>query len=515
MRVWRHGDTVRVPVSAVPPEDGETVLAVSLAEWDGAPGETLLAKPASGVPTVFTLARRDPGWYRLRAALLKDGREIAAAETAIAVLPPAGKLPQGPAETSPFGVCTHFGRPTYDRPETFRLLRLSGIRWIRDDLSWDSVEREAPGRYAVPQRLERIARELRGDDIRTLLILGYASRFHAHGTEDEPPAFERYAAFAAQALAGAVDHFEIWNEPNGFGKLTPERYPAILKAGYRGVKRGNPQAFVVGLGGSSPGGWCGHYIHRGIYPQEAVGFMDSFSIHPYTSPWAPETGYRSMGAPAPIAGLGSVDKLTFGLAGRIAQAKGLAAPPGVWITEMGWPLTETTPAGQAQGVARAYLYAAAHPALYARCFIYDFVCDGADARDKESTFGLLGHDLAPRPAYVAASVVARVLDQRVFARRIEHADDRVHLYLFGPAEDPLLAGWITEVGPARKVREPELGKAGSALQDTLEVELPADGGAASVTDWQGRERSLPVRGGRLRLTLGTWPQYVRGVTYRP
>lgn len=512
LRVWDRPAPLSVPFAITRPDGtGELWLKLTVSDWQGTPVQENVL-PVAGDAAVVPLQPLASGWYGLHASLGSGQTVLAEAATSIAQLPP---LPPRFADLDPldcrFGVCVHLGRDYYNRPETIPLLELAGLHWIRDDLSWGAVEREAVGRYTIPEPVWSRSAALRRAGIRSLLILGYGNPFHAHGSPEEPTAFEPYAEYVARELAGVVDHFEIWNEPNGFGKLTPQLYPAILKAGYRGVKRGNPEAFVVGVGGSSPGGWGGHYIHGGIYPQSAVGFMDSFSIHPYVSPWAPETGYACPGAPAPLACLSTANALTFGLAERIAKEKDLAAPVGIWITEQGWPVGETvTLPAQAQAVCRAFLFMAANPQLYARCFLYDFVCDGTNPADKEHNFGLLNHDLSPRPSYVAAAVATRMVEGLPSLGRVDCANEEVQLQLFGTAKAPVLAAWVTEVGFQAKIKDPTLGMAGSALDKSVPVVLTASGRQVTVTDWQGRSRQVPVVDGQVTLQLGTWPQYVSG-----
>ncbi len=512
LRVWDRPVARQIPFAITRPEGVAGLwLRLTVSDWEGNPVQENVL-PVAGDAAVVPLQPLASGWYGLQASLGSGETVLAEAATSIAQLPP---LPPRFADLDPldcrFGVCVHLGRDHYNRPETIPLLELAGLHWIRDDLSWGAVEREA-GQYAIPEAVRSRSEKLRQAGIRSLLILGYGNPFHAHGTSEEPPAFEPYAAYVARELAGVVDHFEIWNEPNGFGKLTPQLYPAILKAGYQGVKVGNPEAFVVGIGGSSPGGWGGHYIHGGIYPQNAVGSMDSFSIHPYVSPWVAETGYACPGAPAPLACLVTANALTFGLAERIAKEKNLAEPVGIWITEQGWPVggTVTLPA-QAQAVSRAFLFMAANPQLYARYFLYDFVCDGVDPAEKEHNFGLLNHDLSPRPSYVAAAVATRMVEGLPSLGRVACADEEVQLHLFGTVEAPVLAAWVTEVGFQAKIKDPTLGKAGSDLAKSVPVTLKASGPSVTVTDWQGRSRQVPVVDGQVALQLGTWPQYVSGL----
>ena len=514
MRAWTVPEVPSVPVTVRLPQSGQKAWArLTISDWQGKVEQKFeLPVAKENERLTFRPRQLQAGWYDVQVAVGRDDAVLAKTQTSFAILQP---MPTRLKDVSPldctFGVCVHMQRDYYNRPETYRLLRLGSLHWVRDDLSWDVVEREQAGQYAVPSGIRERCEKLRAEGIRSLLVLGYGNKFHKHATSEEPPAFEKYVEFTARELAGVVDHFEIWNEPNGFGRLTPELYPAILKAGYRGVKKGNPEAFVVGIGGSSPGGWGGHYIHDGIYKQNAAGFMDTFSIHPYLSPWAPETGYRSEGAPAPLACLATAESSTFGLASQIAKAKNLPEPPGIWITEQGWPVGgEVDLADQAQAISRACLFVAAHPKLYGRYFLYDFVCDGTDLKEAEHNFGVLNHDLSPRPAYVAMTVALRMVEARPLLQRLESPRKDVQAPLFGPEEDSMLAVWATETHAKEKIANPDLGKAGSAMEKTVPVTLVTKAENITITDWQGRSRKVLVQDGKVQLTLTTWPQYVTG-----
>jgi polysaccharide biosynthesis protein PslG len=526
LKVRVEGESIEIPVAVgALPEDagGEVLVELTLTDLDG--GKETYQSPAKPGKAVAVRVAPPNGWYAVSARLKSGGKFIGEVESSIVVLPdlPVDRS-DAAALRNPFGVCVHFGNPVYNRWTVRELLRLSGLRWVRDNLYWAYVEPEGPGQYALPESVLANVMALRAVGIRSLLILGFGCPWYDHAAPEAHAPFERMSEFAARALAGVVDHFEIWNEPNAFGRLTPELYPPILKAGYRGVKRGNPEAFVVGIGGAAAGGWSNQYIHGGIIPQDAVTFMDTFSIHPYMSPSPPELGYPIKRGPAPLAGLPMTRALTGAFAERIAKEKGLDETPGIWITELGWPVTDTgsiehqgtveewqvTPAQMAKFMARASIYTAAHPELFERIFLYEFV--SAPKGSKKKQFGLVRADLSPRPAFAAAAVAARAIAERPVLRRIKYPDDSVHLYQFGTEEDPLTVGWVTELGFKEHLASGVRYDRNPAMQTdrTVEVDIPVQGqGPAVVMDWQGRQENREVNDGKCRVRLTTWPTYIR------
>src|SRR5262249_45485522 len=98
----------------------------------------------------------------------------------------------------------------------------------------------------------------------------------------------------ASRYAGKVQAYEIWNEQNlaremGSGNVSPSSYLPLLKAGYTGVKAGDPNAMAL-LGAPSPTGANipGEVIDDLLYLQqlfalndgEVKGYFDALSAHP-------------------------------------------------------------------------------------------------------------------------------------------------------------------------------------------------------------------------------------------
>ncbi len=348
-------------------------------------------------PLGFFLKPPDFGWYEVQVQV--EGEESVLTQGWAVLRPLTARQQAQGAEDSPFGACFHFDHGQGDITTIPELMRLAGLRWMRDSIYWIGVEQQQ-GQYSLPSYNVAAYKRLKELGISTLAILAYDNPLYPHATPEEAEAYGRYAEFVARTLAGTVDHFELWNEPNGFSVLSPDQYPVIVKAGFEGVKAGNPDAFVVGVAGAAPGGWASWYIPA-LREVGGAAWMDSFSVHPYTSPSTCDVGYPTEGAPVPRASLDLAQGLTGTFASDIQQARGLAKRPGLWITELGWPSNAVGLAGQAQQAARMALLVAAMPDDYARVFYYDFLCDGANPVENEHNFGLVGFDYSPRPAYVA------------------------------------------------------------------------------------------------------------------
>ena len=74
----------------------------------------------------------------------------------------------------------------------------------------------------------------------------------------DPATFSTFMQAMGSRYAGKVKAYELWNEENlaretGVGNVDPTTYLPLLKAGYRGIKAGDPNAVAL-LGALSPTG---------------------------------------------------------------------------------------------------------------------------------------------------------------------------------------------------------------------------------------------------------------------
>lgn len=173
--------------------------------------------------------------------------------------------------------------------------------------------------------------------------------------------------------------YEIWNEPNldyeWGGAPDAAQYAALLKAGYQGIKAGDPQALVVSAGLATTGGsaaelaWARRLYGaevvvpdltflREMYRAGARGYLDALGSHPYGGSYPPDTPPSQVTIP-----------IYFRRAEEQHQVmleQGDSSP--VWATEFGWVLAtdcdlgehewmEVSEEQQAAYLAAAYAYA--------------------------------------------------------------------------------------------------------------------------------------------------------------
>jgi polysaccharide biosynthesis protein PslG len=228
---------------------------------------------------------------------------------------------------------------------------------------------------------------------------------------------------------GRVVAYQVFNEPNldfewgePVSPNAPYIYAELLRAAYRGIKAGDPDAIVVSAGLASGATYPSmddlEYLSHLYVARSRIGtYFDAVGTHPYGGPYAPEetpdpfhpTHFKRAEAQRAI----MVDN-------------GDSATP-MWATEIGWlhqPSTSITgfewwavsPELQADYLKRAFWYAEANWPWMERMFVFNHDLSTAmwcgpeengymGSCYPESTsmhwFSILNPDRSPRPAYTA------------------------------------------------------------------------------------------------------------------
>jgi hypothetical protein len=240
-------------------------------------------------------------------------------------------------------------------------------------------------------------------------------------------AFEKIVARQKQA---GIRTWEIWNEPNIKSFWSPEpnaeEYARVLLASYQAIKRADPGATVLGCALAGPNGPRYRQPYgfvEAVLKRGAGQAMDAISIHPYRQPRTPEeSGY--------LEDLQAISDLTAKYGRRLP----------IWISEIGWP---TDPSGSselrsAQMLVRSYLLAIAHGVQ--NIAWYDYRDDGTDPSYNEHHFGVLYHDMTPKPSYFAFRTMATELAGLKFEREVA-AGEGVSLLVFGDGRRHAAVAW--------------------------------------------------------------------------
>ncbi len=256
----------------------------------------------------------------------------------------------------------------------------AGVKWSREEFQWHRIE-TAPGEFDYSFYDQMIATAHR-HGISIYALLAYWNPHYESYTEAGIDAYCNWVRQLVRRYKDQIQHWEIYNEPNIFFWSGPkELYPVMLERAYAAIREEDPTAQVLGV---STAGIDRAFIQRVL---DAGAPFDVLTIHPYR---------------ARLVERQFADELR-----RTAEQVG-GRP--VWITEMGWPtqIGGTPERQQAELLARCYLTAVASGAVQNMSW-YNFRSDGDDPFYNEHNFGVVHHDLTPKPAYRALMTICRTL----------------------------------------------------------------------------------------------------------
>jgi hypothetical protein len=300
----------------------------------------------------------------------------------------------------------------------------AGVKWGRQDFTWRRIEREKGVYDWVPyDRLvgmcERYGIQLVGD-------LAYAPSFHDPRTDEGVEAYAALAGAAARRYAGRVNHWQIWNEPNGgYWQGKPEEYARLLAAAGAAIHRASAGAKVLGLNMA----FCDVLWAEKILGLVPYDCFDIACFHPYRPPSAPEERFDWWELDQYVKSWHRHDldenyalvRMTFleqteelvRLMGRFGRPKPL------WVTEICWN-SHIHPYGtselrQADMLVRFYVLAIASGKVE-KVFWWTLKDGGPRQFDQADMVGLARHDLRPKYAYYAYAWMTRMLEGREWLR---------------------------------------------------------------------------------------------------
>ena len=310
-----------------------------------------------------------------------------------------------------------------DMDREIALMRDAGVKWIRANMNWSSVEPNTKGTldswwlgeidYAVAQA--------QANGIQVLMPIADGvpywasadpSRYSDSGGNHwnkywKPRNFQDYADFARAVVshyqAKGVHTYEVWNEPN-YSHFWPSGpsgsdYTAMLKVAYPAIKAADPSSTVL-MGGLSRNDYG--FLQQ-MYSAGARGYFDAAAVHPYPNKVDPTvcwndsgTTYKSIDA---FCGIESVR--------AVMVANGDSAK-NLWLTEFGWSTASGATNGVTEVVQADYLTKAfqkldSYPYV-TNAFWYSMrnnYWSNNDQSDVEANYGLSRVDFSLKPAYTA------------------------------------------------------------------------------------------------------------------
>lgn len=400
--------------------------------------------PVSEQAVKWTPRLHKLGPFFVKAALTVDGEQVCSDEINLAVVPRTDL--HAVPDTSPFGI---HKSDLADWPPI-------GVKWNRLWDTGDTWNRMQPQDGAIDfSKQDQKLHDAQLHGVNLLFVFAYTPTWasshpewphYTGGGATAAPrditTWGRYIAEVVSRYKGAIEHFEVWNEPNaGFFKGTAEEYAQLLRSAYRTTKLANPDATVVGISGT--GGYL-PWMEK-VFKLDGLRYMDVVSVHTYTSPSTPEQA---------------------NLSGRLTATRRLIAKYGgrqpIWNTELGywvperngcrpltpdeiaakapkdiapnwksgWPYRPIDEYSAAAGLVRHYVLNVAGEVEHA--FWYSWVTQA---------FPMYTVRGAPRMHTVAyAGAAARLSDAR-YLERIDLGAEDIHIHLFAKPSGPLAVVW--------------------------------------------------------------------------
>lgn len=440
-------------------------------------------------PSPALPARYGIWWVNYSVTDNKVKDSTAAGQLSFAYMPPAGPTP-GLGKGFLFGMCTHTERwGRRDRQLEIMAAGLCGAKIIRTSPSWNSVERSR-GKYDWTM-FDELVKEYGKQGMELQPILAFTPRWAAppekrkskkwtdwSRSQPDLKAYGRYGHDAAKRYKGKIRFWEVWNEPDlkGFFNGTLNEYLGMMKAAYKGVKKGNPDAIVM------TGGFATMNPHQGRndeadFQEKSVargkGFYEVHAFHQHGS----FNHYRK-----------TVDEKFLPMRKR----SGVTVP---------WYANETAIASmdgaekmQAETLYKKIIFAWSRGAIAYNW--YDLRNDGFDSKEHEHNYGIMTNDFYPKAGYVAYNALALNFTAMKFDRQLELGGN-LWAFIFKDASKIIVPAWNEEASASGK-----------------HIVIKTDAKQAASLDIMGNLSPLPVTGGLTVLEVAPVPAalYLYGAT---
>lgn len=314
---------------------------------------------------------------------------------------------------------------------TAEMVRQAGFQWVRFQVRWESLE-PRPGEWDF-RPIDRVLPVYEAAGLSVLASVVGApewARAANGGIVADPATFREAMRRLASRYRGRIHAWEIWNEQNLahelHGPVRVEPYCAVLRAGYEGVKAGDPEALVV-FGGLTPTG-----VNDPTIAMDDVAYLEAFyaldggsctryfdvlGAHANATLNPPDTLWPERPGPGP----GWRDHPSFYFR-RVEQLRAVMERHGdrrpVWITEFGWTTNNPAPGyeygqyvseeQQAEYLVRAFEIARTRWPWVTGMFVWNLNFSTiVGPEDEKGPWSVLNPDWSPRPAYRALSAMPK------------------------------------------------------------------------------------------------------------
>lgn len=322
---------------------------------------------------------------------------------------------------------------TEHNEKTIAAVKDSGFGWVRFQLEWSQFER-ADNQWD-PLPIDRLVDQFSAEGVNILLVVAKAPDWALDPSGNTLLAdygqFTELMQFVSQRYAGKVEAWEIWNEQNLAtevnGTVRVADYVDLLKAGFEGVRAGDPNARVV-FGGLTPNGVNDpsiaiddvEYLTQ-IYQVnggEIANYFDVMGMHVSSTHNPPDTMWPDN--PSDEEGYNDDDSFYFRRAEQlwdVMVANGDSSKT-AWITEFGWTTenqapgyeygVNNTPEEVADYLVRSFEIAHTEWPWVSGMFVWTLNWSTlAPPDDEKYPWSALNEDWSPRPAFEALKAMPK------------------------------------------------------------------------------------------------------------
>jgi hypothetical protein len=400
-----------------------------------------------------------------------------------------------------YGVCAHIEQDSArDAERQLAAVSQIGVSVLRMGEEWSGVE-PSPSTWKWARLDERVALAERYR-MRVQMLLAYGNEHAASSEaraaaqraksdgEHEPwqkavraaprdAAWRSYIRNAAQHYKGRVSLWEIWNEPDlsNFFLGSTDDYIRMLRSAYEEVKRVDPSATVMTAGFATLNEHPWRKLNPRLQERVLVEANDAFDVH----------AVHEHGEFVPFA------KIVDGELARIR--KGMKKPKPLYFNETAASSRLGREREQAVTLVKKVSFARARGAVGYNW--YDLRNDGTDSREYEHNFGLLTHDLSPKPAYAAYNELIHQLRGTTFTGSLQLGAGH-HGYVFDGRGRKVVVLWTED-----------------AAQKLSAAIVAAGAGSARVFDLMGNAAPLALSRDEVVVPLRNDPVYVEFLAPRP
>jgi len=427
-----------------------------------------------------------------------NGKQAVFVRTNLATLPERKYL----AGDSIFGISAYFPLPDEDAAE--KILKRIGCRWVRNTQmpAAKALELGMAQNYLVGMPPSGKPDDYNADPAKKAAFISHIlSDADSHGAV-YLELFNEWNMVALNTGTDADMYVKDWLLPVDAARKSSGAKVKLMSMGLAGVDT----AFLSKM--HDAGGW---------------DLIDALAIHTGRGWYTPDYGGVEQGSP--------VKPDYWNFLGSIETANDILAKYGrkeLWITEA-YACTPPNNAWYdtyhhaAEDVVLSYALAMAKGVRVMDWYqLNDSVWydqGGVSDTDTEYHYGLLNHDLSPKPSLLAYATIAAALDQAHFVRWLKFGASHTQGLLFDTPRGKMCVLWdrtdgyrlnTEPVDPvSKKFISPEPWV--NDWKTTVAVTVPTSGKSVQEIDCIGRQRQLPVTHGSVMIKLDGAPKIYYGL----